>query len=156
MKNIKSIFSTILLLISCASFSQQTLKSIEVLISDKEINNPNTYYTDLDGKLQACVGTWVYDNGIDYFKIKITKSKVLYSEKYNIYIDELLIKYEYRKNGVCKYYNISSFNIPTGANSQPSELKSCFVKNNEISFAYYEPALFGDEREKTPIYGGCL
>ena len=149
MKNTKYIITLFFFFTSTTFFSQEIIKSIEELSSDKEHENPNTYYVDLDGKLQACVGTWIYDNGTDYLKIKITKSKVLYGEKYNIYKDQLLIKYEYRKNGVYKYYNISPFNIPVGANIQSSDIKSTFVKNNIIYFLYEEPSFTSCQRRKT-------
>ena len=150
MKNLKNILTLFFFITINFVFSQQVIKPIESLVSDKEHENPNTYYMDgIEGNLQACVGTWIYDNGTDYFKAVITKSKVLYGEKYNIYIDQLFIKYEYRKNGIWKYYNTSPFNIPAGANTQASDITSASVKNNRISFYYDEPSFTSCRRRKT-------
>ena len=68
MKNTKHIIAIFFFLISINSFSQEIMKPIEDALQDHFKDNPNTYYIDLDGKLQACVGTWIYNNGIDYFK----------------------------------------------------------------------------------------
>lgn len=145
----KNIIKICLLLIVSNSFSQSSIRPIEELLTTDRETNQNTYFKDINNKLQNCVGNWIYDNGSDYFKINITKKKLVFSEKYNVYIDALIIKYEYKKDGVCKYYNLNSITIPSGANAQPSDLKSSFVVNNDICFVYHEPYFTGCYRRKT-------
>lgn len=148
MKKLKYIITLLIILFSVKNYSQEVIKPIEELLGAKERENPNTYYKDANNLLQNCVGTWVYDNGSDYFKIVVTKRKVLYGAKYNVYNDALIIKYEYIKNAVTKYYNINTFNVPVGANTKPSGLETCYVKNSIIDAVYYEPSFTDCERRK--------
>lgn len=148
MKKIKHIITFLVILFSIKNYSQEIIKPIEDALHDHFSNNPGTYYKDTNGKLLNCVGTWIYDNGSDYFKTTISMSKVLDNVKYNVHSDCLLIKYEYRKNGITKYYNLNTFNVPAGANTKPSELQSAFVKGNEISVVYYEPSFTDCYRRK--------
>ena len=76
------------------------------------------------------------------------KRKKIYGKAFNVYSDRLIIKYEYVKNGVTKYYNINSFNVPAGANTKPSELETCYVKNSIIDAVYYEPSFTDCIRRK--------
>lgn len=121
-------------------FCQETIKPIENALQDHFSDNPNTYYKDTNNKLENLVGTWIYDNGVDYLKLNISKKKNKENIKHNVYSDILTIKYEYRKNGITKYYNIVNLGAPAGANTKPSELRSAFVKGNKISVVYIEPS----------------
>ena len=130
-------------------FAQETIKPIEALLTTDRATNQNTYFKDTNGKLQNCVGTWIFNNGSDYVKLNITKNKILFSENYNVYIDALFIKYQYKKDGNYIYDNINNASLLTEANTQPSRLSSNLVVNNEISVTYTEPYFTGCHRRKT-------
>lgn len=148
MKNIKQIILTSLFLISSVVFAQERIKPIENALPDSFDNNPNTYYKDTNNKLQNCVGTWKYDNGIDVFIVTFTKVKEQVNEKYKVYRDVLKAKFFYSKNGTVIYDNLNT-TPGTGANTKASIISSGFVKNSNISFIYDEPSFTECHRRKS-------
>lgn len=138
MKKIKFTLFLCLILASHTVLSQSTIKPIEDLLGAAESDYPNTYFKDTNHKLQDCVGTWLYDNGTDYFLITFTKAKQKINPYYYVYCDVLTTKFYYRKNGVVIYDNLNVTPSP-GSNSKPSDISSDFVKNSSISFLYLEP-----------------
>lgn len=125
--------------VSHTVFSQSIIKPIENLLGESQYNNPNTYYKDTNHKLQNCVGTWLYDNGSDYFLVTFIKTKQKINEHFNVYSDVLTAKFYYRKNGVVIYDNLNQ--IPTsGSNFKPSDISSGHVKDLHITFYYTEPS----------------
>ena len=139
MKNIKHLIFLCLYLISYSVFSQGTIKPIEDYLHDSEKEHPNTYYKDTNQKLQKCVGSWLYDNGSDYFLIKFTKTKKKINYTYNVYRDVLTTKFYYRKNGVVIYDNLNATST-AGSNSKPSDIISGNLKDGLIDFYYTEPS----------------
>jgi hypothetical protein len=142
MKNINKFFIALILLCSMAANAQATVKPLENYLTDGYCEFPHTYYKDTNGKLQNCVGTWVYDNGTDYFKITFTKAKVLVNQYHHVYIDRLTAKFLYKKNNIIKYdnYNNTVYTLPAVVNIKPSGLESAYLKNGIISFSYTEPS----------------
>lgn len=142
MKNIKNILAIAsLFLISNWTQAQQTVKPIESWLHDSYSDNPNTYYKDTNNKLQDLGSTWVYDNGIDYFRITFYKMKTRVNEKHNVYADVLVSKFLYKKNNTIIYDNYGINSYPAGTvNTKPSEIESSFVKNTTVSFSYTEPS----------------
>lgn len=126
----------------------QTIRPIEELLDAKEKFNSNTYFQDVNNVLTPYVGSWTYQTANVTFNMTITKRKELYNEKYKIWVDRLIIKYALYIEGICKYYNISPFNAPTGAITTPSELTGVMYNNEGISLAYYEPSTTGRDRDK--------
>ncbi|MEZ0006701.1 hypothetical protein ABH942_002078 [Flavobacterium sp. 28YEA47A] len=135
-----------MIVILCASsclIAQEIVKPIEDLLHDNTSEYPNTYYKDTNNKLQNLVGTWVYDNGTDYFKITFFKQKVIENEYNNVYEDRLFTRFLYKKNGRVIYDNYGTNSYPRDQgliNDKPSEISSSFVKNSTIGFVYTEPS----------------
>ena len=142
MKKIKNILTIAsLLLISNLIQAQQTVKPIESWLHDSYSDNPNTYYKDTNNKLQDLASTWVYDNGVDYFRITFYKIKSKVNDKHNVYADILLSKFLYKRNNTVIYDNYGTNSYPVGTvNTKPSEIESDFVKNATVSFGYTEPS----------------
>jgi hypothetical protein len=142
MKNLNIFFTVLLLLFSMTINAQETVKPLENYLTDGYCEFPHTYYKDTNGKLQNCVGTWVYDNGTDYFKITFTKAKVLVNQYHHVYVDRLSTKFLYKKNNIVIYdnYNTTVYTLPAVVNVKPSEIKSDFVKSDEIYLSYTEPS----------------
>lgn len=150
MKKIQYLAFISLYLITYYSFSQNTIKPIENLLTESEHNNRNVYFKDTNLKLQNCVGTWLYDNGSDYFKITFFKTKTLINDKYNVYSDVLNTKFFYKKNGIVIYDNFNS-TPSAGSNSKNSQIISGHVKNENIAFIYTEPSFNECNRNKLGI-----
>ncbi len=143
MKNIKKLIFIITITLSYGLINaQETIKPIENHLHDRYIDNPNTYYKDTNNKLESLVGTWEFNNGTDYFKITFFKIKKMENEKYNVFGDVLQTKFMYKKNNIVIYdnYGETIYNLNDNVNQKPSEIKSAFVKNSNISFLYTEPS----------------
>ena len=58
------------------------------------------YYKDFENKLDKYFGTWVYDNGIDYFKITFSKKERVKCCRGKMFHDELVSDFVYKKNSI--------------------------------------------------------
>lgn len=136
---------------SSCLIAQEILKPIEDYLHDIYTNQPNTYYKDTDNKLQNLVGTWIYDNGTDYFMITFYKNKVQMNEKYSVYLDVLTSNFLYKKNEVVIYDNYGTNNYSKYQvlpNTKPSEIESNFIRNRTVFFSYSEPSANDCHRSK--------
>lgn len=144
MKKLKKIIGTVgLLLITFSVKAQEIVRPIEDRLRNNYMDYPNSYYKDTNNKLQNLVGSWVYDNGSDYFKITFYKEKVIENEHYNVFGDKLFAKFLYKKDGRIIYdnYGTNSYSREQGfINTKPSEIQSNFVVNYTIGFYYTEPS----------------
>ncbi|MGJ1269539.1 DUF6705 family protein [Sphingobacterium spiritivorum] len=140
-----------LMLVAVSMKAQLTEKPIENYLTDIYTNQPNTYYKDTDNKLKNLVGTWVYENGTDYFMITFYKNKVQMNEKYNVYLDILTSNFLYKKNEVVIYDNYGTNNYSKYQalpNTKPSEIESNFIRNRTVFFSYSEPSANDCHRSK--------
>ncbi|MEZ0006700.1 hypothetical protein ABH942_002077 [Flavobacterium sp. 28YEA47A] len=140
-----------LMLVAFSMKAQEIVRPIEDRLRNNYMDYPNSYYKDTNNKLQNLVGSWVYDNGADYFKITFYKEKVIENEHYNVFGDKLFAKFLYKKDGRIIYdnYGTSSYSRDQGlVNTKPSEIQSSFVKNTTISFIYTEPSTNDCHRRK--------
>ena len=73
------------------------------------------YYKDVNGVLDKFVGTWIYDDGVTYFKVvfqkKERKSAINDWNNTPIYFDQLVANFELRLNELTVYNNLSSTDI---------------------------------------------
>ena len=72
----------------------------------------NDYYKDINGVLDKFVGTWIYDDGITYFKVVIQKEERISAindwDNTPIYFDQLVGNFELRLNGLTIYNTLNS------------------------------------------------
>lgn len=100
MKSIYKFATIILISVSCKAQSP----IIPLYNETDYLETPNAYYKDTDGDLTKLVGTWVYNNGNEMFKV-ILKKKSSYLVNYpvtniSIYEDVLYGEYQYiNENG---------------------------------------------------------
>ncbi|WP_375238301.1 DUF6705 family protein [Aurantibacter sp.] len=66
MKNIKTLF--ILIGFICANIQAQDI-IIPIENTSEHTSEDNHYYKDVNNLLDKYTGTWIFDNGIDYFEI---------------------------------------------------------------------------------------
>jgi hypothetical protein len=137
----------ILFLAICYSIlanSQETIISIENknLLTDPK---DNVYYKDVNNLIDKYVDTWVFDDGIHYLKVEITKkTKELKGygwETTTIYEDLLYMKYQYKLNGNEVYNTILNDDLIIDGNLVKSD--------NEIVLFYKEPSLTSCNRTKS-------
>lgn len=76
---------------------QEIVRPIEERLRNNYMDYPNSYYKDTNNKLQNLIGTWIYDDGTNYFKITFFKEKVMENEHYNVFGDKLFTKFLYKK-----------------------------------------------------------
>ncbi|MGJ1269540.1 DUF6705 family protein [Sphingobacterium spiritivorum] len=152
MKNLKKICGVIgLIFVTFSMKAQEIVRPVEDRLRNNYMDYPNSYYKDTNNKLQNLVGSWVYENGSDYFKITFYKEKVIENEHYNVFGDKLFAKFLYKKNGRVIYDNYGTNSYPREQgliNTKPSEIQSAFVKNTTVSFIYTEPSTNDCHRRK--------
>lgn len=117
------------------------------------VDTPNTYYKDIENKLNPFEGTWIYDDGISYIKIVLVKKLKIPTWQY--FEDYLIGGYQYKKNGVeiintlsdINSYQNDPINYPISGNrfryrqngpfssytSNPARLFSRIIENGCIS-----------------------
>ncbi|WP_277016018.1 DUF6705 family protein [Flavobacterium lindanitolerans] len=144
MKKLKNTIVIIaLLLITFSMKGQEIVRPIEERLRNNYMDYPNSYYKDTNNKLQNLIGTWIYDDGTNYFKITFFKEKVMENEHYNVFGDKLFTKFLYKKNGRVIYDNYGTNSYPREQgliNTKPSQIQSNFVVNYTIGFYYTEPS----------------
>jgi hypothetical protein len=106
----KNIFKIIILLYGFSSFSQTIVeKPLETFFNPDE--NKHVYFKDVNNILNKYVGTWVFDDGTQYFKIQFYKQThyretPIANKKITIYNDRIIGHYQYKLNGV-EIYNVT-------------------------------------------------
>lgn len=99
------------------------------------LDEPNMYYKDLNNRLDNFVGNWIYDDGVHYLKIiisKHTRYQPMFYSSFNAYEDILMFSVLYKENGIEKY------TIP----SQRQMMSFMYLKSKYIvRFHYDEPTL---------------
>ncbi|WP_375238302.1 DUF6705 family protein [Aurantibacter sp.] len=132
----------ILILFICVNLQAQDI-IIPIEDTSEHTSEDNHYYKDVNNLLDKYTGTWIFDNGIDYFEI------VFYVEErveislgsislVTYYADELRSSFIYKKNGLEIYNTVGSTDIAS---------VSCFATTNVGSFnklgcIYLEPEPF--------------
>lgn len=89
-------------------FNLYSCQTIVDLKYKKGERTPNTYYKDIDNRLDTFEGTWIYDNGTDYIKIVLIKKiKVSVGD----YFEDILIgEFQYKHNGIEKINTLHNLN----------------------------------------------
>lgn len=93
-----------------------------------------TYFKDVNNSLDKFVGTWVYSQGNDYFKITFIKLTNQVSEINLRQKEDILIsRYEYKQNGIIIFETYTT-NI--------SRVNFCLLSDtNNLTMLYSEPSL---------------
>ena len=149
MKNLKIILSLIVL------FSL-TVKSQEIPLYDHSIKNiANAYYKDMTNIRDQFVGTWVYTNGQEQFKVRFKKIDHFYTDKHwePCYVDYLVGEMQYINSaGVQKINSLANLNIahnlihdysmvsgPYIINKSAPQCMSCPLNTRRLYMFYTEP-----------------
>jgi hypothetical protein len=106
----------------------------------------NHYYKDVNNLLDKYTGTWIFDNGIDYFEIvfyveqRVDVSLAAFglSGANQYFMDELHSRFIYRKNGIEIYNTIGT---------TTHAIRACFTNtfifsSNKLGCIYKEPTPF--------------
>ena len=72
------------------------------------IRSPNMYLKDVANDINTFTGTYLFDNGTIYFKVKFKKVPMAFTGSY--YEDLLVGEFEYRVNGVTLVNTLPMFN----------------------------------------------
>lgn len=133
--------STFILLLISFGLQGQTeqIVALEDQYSNTTIIQPGVpiYYKDVNNLLDKYVGTWIYNDGINYLEITITKLEHEtqgWPGKINDpdFEDLVVLRMIFKINGLVKYNTMSQGPTITGN----------FIKsNNIIELFYYEPSL---------------
>ncbi len=104
----KNLFITLLLIFAKTIFAQNTIIALE---DDNGSKIPGAYYKDINNSLDTFVGTWLFNNGSETFKIVLQKDTLVSIN--NIYFKDLIIgEYQYiDENGVEKVNSLSNLSI---------------------------------------------
>ncbi len=127
------------LIITFSSYSQETIVNIEDrynLDPYEAVLTDNVFYVkDTNNLLNKFLGSWIYDDGIHYLKIVVTKHTHIYDEIKD-YEDEIWIKTEYKLNGVEKY------------NTTGGIFGNYMINTSTVKVIYKEPSLTSCYRRK--------
>jgi len=118
MKKIK--ITIILLLLTVAINAQSPIIDIEEYSFRNSVEN--AYYKDIHNYFDPFMGTWLYTNGSESFKIVLTKELMLYTGKF--YTDYITGEYHYTDGG--------SIDVNTLSNTDPYKhgIHGSFLINN--------------------------
>ena len=145
---IKSII-TILALFSILLCNAQTIKPLEEQFEVMDTNQSNIYFKDVNNNFDKYFGTWVYQDATHYFKITFSKKEqVLAKVNKELYFDELVCEYQYKKNGI-EIYNTYGNNSTLNNYSANLIFGNIIISENKIKLHYSEPAINGCSRTKT-------
>src|SRR5690606_103459 len=81
-------------------------------LDDWDYGQANSYYKDLNNKLNPFEGTWLYTNGNTSLKIILEKRLMQFNGDY--YIDLIVGEYRYVENGVEKINTLSDLSLDLG------------------------------------------
>ena len=149
MKNLKIILSIVVL------FSL-TVKSQEIPLYNNSIMDvENAYYKDITNIRDQFVGTWVYSNGLEEFKVRFIKIDHFYRSTGMVicYADYLVGEIQYKNSiGVQKISSFSNLNVlhddihsysmfsgPYIINRSAPQCMSCPLNTRRLYMFYTEP-----------------
>jgi len=149
MKNKILILLTIFLGLSNTSNAQEVIKTLGSLPG--AIDSPEStlyyYYKDTNNLLDKFTGTWLYDDGIHYFKISFSKKEHVKSNAGKNYIDELVCEYLYKENNITIY---NTYGINSNINDYlANHISGSNVIGNKVKLRYNEPPITSCARYKS-------
>ena len=156
MKYIKLISIFTFLIFTATSYAQQNIVPLEQRYDGTKHRLNDVYYKDVNNYLGKFLGTWLYDDGVNYLQITFIKKYLTESIIRNRYSDELVCEYLFKINNVVIYdtyganSNINDYlaNLISGSKLAVSNFSYNIMKN----MSYSEPHTTNCRRSK----GGLL
>jgi len=141
MKNILYIIA----IIFCFSANAQETVTVDLRDTPPEYTTGQViYYKDMNNILGRYTGNWIYDDGIHYLKITISKNLHVPSLRNLMYNDELSIKFRYIKDGVTIYDTYGLTPRYISGNGVAHKIISDMVHfTDNLSLTYSEPPTNG-------------
>lgn len=133
----KKIIFIIVLFISSITYAQQHSEWVTVSLEDtfdiEYRHRDFTYFKDLNNSLDKFLGSWVYSQGSEYFKITFIKLTNQVSEMNLRQKEDILItRYEYKQNGNTIFETYST--------NRSFVNWSFMIDSNKIALSYTEPS----------------
>lgn len=92
----KKIFIVSVITVLSLGCNAQSSRSTIIPLNEEPINRvPNAYYIDSNNDLDKFQGTWVWQNGLSFFKIVLIKKTHVYVTDKGSYYDMLVGEYQY-------------------------------------------------------------
>ena len=121
--------------IGMLAHAQEVIAPLEFQRETDELENVTYYYKDINHVLDKFIGTWIYNDGTEYFEITYTLDEHYWDGI--SYIDHLIADFKYSKNGI-EIYN----SYTNSYDDVPYYSASFFMDSNNtnnIRISYDEP-----------------